>query len=78
MKGSTLRDIRRYYGEGQMTYGDNVVIVRFPSEGVEFTLDRRDERILSIAVFQPIDKGGSADKYRRDQDQFKQFKQFKY
>jgi hypothetical protein len=73
---SNLQDIRRYYGEGQMTYGEKVVTVRFLSVGVEFTVGRMDEKIRSIAVFQP--ERFPAEKYRRDQNKFKQFKDFKY
>lgn len=58
--------------------GDNVVTVRFPSDGVEFAVGRRDERIQSIAVFQPLTKRVPAEKYRLEQDIFKQFKKFKY
>jgi len=76
VKWSNLQDIRRYYGEGQTTYGGDNVVVRFPSAGVEFTVGRMDEKIQSIAVFQP--ERFPAEKYRRDQNKIKQFKDFKY
>jgi hypothetical protein len=70
-------DIIRFYGEVRSeTIANNKIVLRYPSRGIDFEIDRFSERITAIIIYMPAERPRLPEsKYRQYREQFKQMKQ---
>lgn len=52
-----------------------IVVLRYPSRGIDFEIDRFSERITAIIIYMPVERPRLPEsKYRQYREQFKQMK----
>lgn len=51
---STLGDVIRFYGKGDSMLQGSLIILRFPTQGIEFEVEESEDRVSAITVFRPI------------------------
>jgi len=69
---STLGEVLRYYGKGSMVERGTKQTVTFPSEGLEFVINKKSGKIESISVFPPSRPRIQIKQYKMYKEQFKQ------
>jgi hypothetical protein len=77
IKQNNKGDIIRFYGEVHPeTIANNKIVLRYPSRGIDFGIDRFSERITAIIIYMPVERPRLPEsKYRKYREQFRQMKQ---
>ncbi len=70
-------DVKRFYGNVYLkTIPNNKIALRYPSQGIDFEIDRFSERITAIIIYMPPERPRLPEsEYRQYREQFKQMKQ---
>ena len=69
---SNLGEVLRYYGKGSMVEKELKQTVQFPTEGLEFIINKRSGKIESISVFAPSRPRIQIQQYKMYKEQYKQ------
>ncbi len=52
--GNNIESIFRYYGQGDIEVGTNRINMRYPAQGIDFEIDKSNERITAITIYRPV------------------------
>lgn len=64
IKQSKMADVLRFYGKGETDLRSDKIIVRYPSQGIDFEIDRVNERIEAVTIYRPVLPKFSVEQYR--------------
>jgi hypothetical protein len=67
--GSDIDSIFRYHGRGDTEIGPDGIVLRYPAQGIDFEIDKSNERITAITIYHPVFPD-------LPQEQYKQFKNY--
>lgn len=65
---STLEDVVRYFGKGDLTTSGETLVMSYRAEGIEFEVNRETVRVKAISIFPPVRDA------KIPKEQFPQFK----
>jgi len=52
--GSPLGDIFRYYGDGKDKIVPGGILIQYPDQGIDFTVDKKLGQITAITIYRPL------------------------
>jgi len=52
--GNNIESIFRYHGRGDTEVGTNRINMRYPAQGIDFEIDKSNERITAITIYLPV------------------------
>jgi hypothetical protein len=67
--GNNIESIFRYYGRGDIEIVSDRINMRYPAQGIDFEIDKSDERITAITIYRPVLPDLPTEQYR----QFKKY-----
>lgn len=65
IKSSRIGDVLRFYGKGETDLKSERLILRYPSQGIDFEIDKVNERIDAITVYSPSRPSFSIEQYKQ-------------
>ena len=72
--GAHLSEVLRFFGRGEKEIRGNLVILSYPVQGIEFTIDTGDELVRTITVFSPVRQRAPIEQQRKLYQYREQFK----
>jgi hypothetical protein len=63
--GNNIETIFRYYGRGEIEIGTNRINMRYPAQGIDFEIDKSNERITAITIYRSVLPDLPAKQYRQ-------------
>jgi hypothetical protein len=63
--GNNIESIFRYYGRGDIEVGTNRINMRYPAQGIDFEIDKSNERITAISIYRPVLPDLPTEQYRQ-------------
>lgn len=51
--GSSISEMLRYYEKGETTIEQSKTIIKYPTQGIDFEVDKSKEQITGISIYQP-------------------------
>lgn len=54
IKNSKMVDVLRFYGKGETDAKPDKIVIRYPSQGIDFEIDKASERVESVTIYQPV------------------------
>jgi hypothetical protein len=63
--GNNIESIFRYYGRGDIEVGTNRIKMRYPAQGIDFEIDKSNERITAITIYRPVLPDLPTEQYRQ-------------
>ena len=52
--GNNIESIFRYHGRGDIEVGTNRINMSYPAQGIDFEIDKSNERITAITIYRPV------------------------
>lgn len=70
IKHSRRADVLRFYGKGDTDLKPGKVILQYPEQGIDFEIDKVDDRVAAIKVYSPVLPKFSIEQYKEQQKLF--------
>lgn len=64
IKNSKMADVLRFYGKGETDVKSDKILIKYPSQGIDFEINRASERVDSVTIYQPVLAKFSIKQYR--------------
>ncbi len=72
--GDGIEDVFRYYGKGNIESVEEGLIIKYEEYGIEFVIDKKDERLRAIIIKRPVPLEFPAKDYKSLKRYYKQKK----
>jgi len=59
-----MADVLRFYGKGETDVKSDKILIKYPSQGIDFEINRASERVDSVTIYQPVLPKFSIKQYR--------------
>ncbi len=69
--GNNIESIFRYHGQGDIEVGTNTINMRYPEQGIDFEIDKSNERITAITIYRPVLPDLPSKQYRQFRNDLK-------
>ena len=63
--GNNIEGIFRYYGREDTKIVSDRIVMRYPEQGIDFEIDKSNERITAITIYLPVLPDLPAEQYRQ-------------
>ena len=63
--GNNVESIFRYHGRGDTEIISDKIVMRYPEQGIDFEIDKSNERITAITIYPPVLPDLPAEQYKQ-------------
>jgi len=69
--GNNIESIFRYHGQGDTEILSDRIVMRYPEQGIDFEIDKSNERITAITIYRPVLPDLPSKQYRQFRNDLK-------